>query len=144
MLENIIDSLEYTIKSSQNLLNKEKIIEENNISLQKQVQEHTEYLKFIKGAKEKYQIAVNELYEESVAALQNTLNTALKYVLYKRKFLTWKPNAFPKTITDSFAGTAAKRCFRSAKARATTVRFVSRRSTWISIRATVPTSAADF
>ena len=86
MLENIIDSLEYTIKSSQSLLNKEKIIEENNISLQKQVQEHTEYLKFIKGAKEKYQIAVNELYEESVVALQSTLNAALKYIMHDKNY----------------------------------------------------------
>ena len=77
MLQNLIDSLEYTIKSSQNLLNKEEIIRENNKNLQEQIKEQKEYLTFIKGAKEKYQIAVNELYEESVVALQDTLNAAL-------------------------------------------------------------------
>ena len=86
MLKNIIDSLEYTIKSSQNLLNKEEIIEENNSNLQKQIQEQKEYLTFIKTAKEKYQIVVNELYEESVVALQDTLNAALKYIMYDKNY----------------------------------------------------------
>ena len=86
MLQNLIDSLEYTIKSSQNLLNKEEIIRENNKSLQEQIKEQKEYLTFIKGAKEKYQIAVNELYEESVVALQDTLNAALKYIMYDKNY----------------------------------------------------------
>ena len=86
MLQNLIDSLEYTIKSSQSLLNKEEIIRENNKSLQEQIKEQKEYLTFIKGAKEKYQIAVNELYEESVVALQDTLNAALKYIMYDKNY----------------------------------------------------------
>ena len=86
MWENLVDSLEYTIKSSQNLLNKEGIIRENNKNLQKQIKEQKEYLTFIKGAKEKYQVAVNELYEESVVALQDTLNAALKYIMYDKNY----------------------------------------------------------
>lgn len=86
MLQNLIDSLEYTIKSSQNLLKKEELIKENIKSLNKQLKEQKEYLNFIKGAKEKYQIAVNELYEESVVALQDTLNTALKYIIYDKNY----------------------------------------------------------
>ena len=61
MLQNLIDSLEYTIKSSKNLLSKESLIE-NSIKLsQQEVKKKKEYLTFIKGAKEKYQAAVNEL-----------------------------------------------------------------------------------
>ena len=74
MLQNLIDSLEYTIKSSKSLLNKEEIISERNEILKEELQKEKEYLTFIKGAKEKYQVAVNELYEESVVALQDTLN----------------------------------------------------------------------
>ena len=86
MLQNLIDSLEYTIKSSRNLLGKESLIE-NSIKLsQQEVKEKKEYLTFIKGAKEKYQIAVNELYEESVVALQDTLNAALKYIMYDKNY----------------------------------------------------------
>ena len=86
MLQNLIDSLEYTIKSSQNLLKKEEVITENIANLKKQVKEQEEYLAFIKGAKEKYRVAVNELYEESIGALQETLNMALKYVMYDKNY----------------------------------------------------------
>ena len=86
MLQNLIDSLEYTIKSSRNLLSKENLII-NSIGIsQKEVKEKKEYLTFIKGAKEKYQVAVNELYEESVVALQDTLNAALKYIMYDKNY----------------------------------------------------------
>ena len=51
MVQNLIDSLEYTIKSSQNLLKKEEIIRENVNSLEQQIKEEQKYLTFIKGAK---------------------------------------------------------------------------------------------
>ena len=86
MLQNLIDSLEYTIKSSQNLLKKEEIIKENITNLKEQVKEQEEYFTFIKGAKEKYRVAVNELYEESIGALQETLNMALKYIMYDKNY----------------------------------------------------------
>lgn len=86
MIQNLIDSLEYTIKSTQNLLNKKEIIQENNGTLQEALEKEKDYLIFIKGAKEKYQIAVNELYEESIVALQDTLNAALKYIMYDKNY----------------------------------------------------------
>ena len=86
MIQNLIDSLDYTIKSTQNLLNKKEIIQENNESLQEALVKEKDYLTFIKGAKEKYQVAVNELYEESIIALQDTLNAALKYIMYDKNY----------------------------------------------------------
>lgn len=86
MIQNTIDSLDYTIKSCNSLLSKEEVISENIDNLKKELQEKQGYLKFIKGAKEKYQIAVNELYEESVVALQDTLNAALKYIMYDKNY----------------------------------------------------------
>jgi hypothetical protein len=86
MLQNLIDSLEYTIKSSENLLKKEEVITERNEILKQDLQKEKDYLVFIKGAKEKYQIAINELYEESVVALQDTLNAALKYIMYDKNY----------------------------------------------------------
>lgn len=86
MIQNLIDSYEYTIKSSESLLNKEVIIEETCKDLDKTLKEKQEYLAFIKKAKEKYQVAVTELYEESVEALQETLNTALKYIMYDKNY----------------------------------------------------------
>lgn len=86
MLQNLIDSIEYTLKSSYNLLQKEEIIKDSLEDLQKQIKSQKEYLTFIQNAKGKYQIAINELYEESVGALQNTLNTALKYIMYDKNY----------------------------------------------------------
>ena len=86
MLTNLIDSIEYTIKSCQNLLNKEKLINESKESLQEQIKAKEDYSKFIKNAKIKYTAAVNELYEESIASLKETLNVALKYIMFDKNY----------------------------------------------------------
>lgn len=86
MIQNMIDSLEYTIKSCNNLFSKEDTIRENTQRLQENLKEKKEYFKFIQEAKAKYQVAVNELYEESVVALQDTLNVALKYIMYDKNY----------------------------------------------------------
>ena len=86
MIQNTIDSLEYTIKSCENLINKEYLIQENYASLKEQLKSKEEYLTFLKGAKEKYIIVVNELYEESIVALKDTLNTALKYIMFDKNY----------------------------------------------------------
>ena len=80
MLQNMIDSLEYTVKSCENLLSKEDVIRDNLKSTEKDIKEKEDYLKFLKGAKDKYAIAVNELYENSIGALKDTLNVALSGV----------------------------------------------------------------
>ena len=102
MLQNIIDSLEYTIKSCENLLNKEKVIKNNLKDTEKQVKEKEEYLKFLKGAKEKYQVAVNDLYEDSIGALKDTLNVALKYIMFDKNYsanLVLEDKAGNKTLS---------------------------------------------
>ena len=86
MLQNLIDSFEYTIQSCEGLLNKEEILVENQKDLETQIAEKEEYLKFLKGAKEKYTVAVNDLYEESIGALKETLNVALKYVIFDKNY----------------------------------------------------------
>ncbi len=86
MLRNMIDSLEYTIKSCENLLNKEGVITESIKSTQKDIKEKEEYLKFLKSAKDKYAIAVNALYEDSIGALKDTLNAALKYIMFDKSY----------------------------------------------------------
>ena len=86
MIQNTIDSLEYTIKSCKNLLDKTSVIESSCNILKNEIKEKEEYLKFIKKAKEKYQVAVNELYEESIGSLQSTLNVALKYLFFDKNY----------------------------------------------------------
>jgi hypothetical protein len=86
MLRNTIDSLEYIIKSCENLLNKEEALLESQKEVETAIHRANDRLQFLKGAKEKYTIAVNELYEESIGALKDTLNTALKYVMYDKNY----------------------------------------------------------
>ena len=97
-MQNLIDSLEYTIKSCSNILSKEEIFKDNLKELNKQLAEKKDYLIFLKGAHEKYQIAVNELYEESVSALKDTLNVALKYIMFDKNYSA-------KLILDDERGT---------------------------------------
>lgn len=86
MLQNLIDSFDYTIRSCQNLLEKESVLEETKKYVESQIKEKNEYAKFLKGAKEKYTVAINELYEESIVALKDTLNVALKYVMFDKNY----------------------------------------------------------
>ena len=85
-MQNLIDSLNYTIKSCNSLLSKEETLKENAKELQEKLKEKKDYLKFIQTSKEKYQLCVTELYEESVASLQSTLNAALQYVFFDKNY----------------------------------------------------------
>ena len=85
-IENAIDSLSYTIKSCKDLLNKEKSLKENAQQLEKNLKEKEEYLKFCTKAINLYKVAIDELYEESVKSLSETLNTALQYVFYDKNY----------------------------------------------------------
>ena len=86
MIQNTLDSINFTIKSCNSLLSKEDLIKENIEELKKDKKEKEEYFKFIQGAKAKYQVAINELYEESIVALQDTLNAALQYIFYDKNY----------------------------------------------------------
>lgn len=104
MLRNIIDSLEYTIKSCDSLLRKEDTLQSRRTEIDEELEEKKSYVDFLKGAKEKYTVAVNELYEESVLALKDTLNTALKYIMFDKNYsanLELEDNRGTKTLSIS-------------------------------------------
>ncbi len=84
--KNTLDSLDYTIQSCMNLIAKEDLVQGNINIVNSELNTKKEYLTFIKGAKEKYQAAITELYEESILSLKNTLNIALKYVMFDKNY----------------------------------------------------------
>lgn len=86
MIDNMINSIDYTLKSCRNLLEKEKALKETQEQIETEIEEKEVYSKFLKGAKEKYTVAVNELYEESIVALKDTLNVALKYIMFDKNY----------------------------------------------------------
>ena len=103
-MKSTLNSLDYTINSCKSLLEKEDLFQEKLKQLEKDKKEKEEYLKFLKGAKEKYVVAVNELYEESIGALKETLNTALKYVMFDKNYsanLTLEDKNSTKTLSIS-------------------------------------------
>ena len=85
-MNNVLNSLDYTINSCKSLLEKEELFQGSIKQLEQEREEKEEYLQFLKGAKEKYVVAVDELYEESIGALKDTLNTALKYVMFDKNY----------------------------------------------------------
>ncbi len=104
MLNSTIDSLNYTINSCKALISKEPIFEQKAEELKGEIKTKGEYLVFLKGAKEKYTTVVNELYEESIGALKETLNTALKYIMFDKNYsanLVLEDNRGSKTLSIS-------------------------------------------
>ena len=53
---------------------------------EKEVEQYSERLKFLKGSKELYLKAVDVLYQESIGVLQDTLDTALQYVMNDKDY----------------------------------------------------------
>lgn len=104
MIRNTIDSLEYTIKSCNSLLSKEDALLGSLEDIAEDKARCVKRLEFQKGAREKYTIAVNELYEESIGALKDTLNTALKYIMMDKNYsanLTLEDTRGTKTLSVS-------------------------------------------
>lgn len=102
MLNNTIDSLNYTINSCRSLLAKEPLFEKRAEEIQEEIKNKEEYSAFLKGAKEKYTTVVNELYEDSIGALKETLNTALKYIMFDKSYsanLVLEDNRGSKTLS---------------------------------------------
>ena len=75
-MNSLIESIDYNIKSIENLLNKELNFKNKVSTLQVQQKELENKLTFISSAKNKYTVAVNQIYEESIGGLKDTLNTA--------------------------------------------------------------------
>lgn len=104
MIKSTIESINMTLNSCKSLLNKEPLFQEKDLQLKKDIKAKEEYLTFLKGAKDKYTLVVNELYEESVGALKETLNTALKYIMFDKNYsanLTLEDNRGSKTLSIS-------------------------------------------
>ena len=104
MLQNTINSIDYTLNSCKNLFEKENLFTQRLNEIKKEKKNKEEYIKFLKDAKEKYVVAVNDLYEESIGALKETLNIALKYVMFDKNYsanLTLEDKNNTKTLSIS-------------------------------------------
>lgn len=82
----MIESLDYMIRTIESYKGKKDILEKNLASLvEKQISLDKNILES-KECKEYYGKAVEILYEQSLGALKDTLNTALGYIIYDKNY----------------------------------------------------------
>lgn len=100
-INNLISSIDFNIKSVENLLNKENNFINKLENYKKQKKDFEDKLDFIKVTKNKYTLAVNQIYEESIGGLKDTLNTALQYIMFDKNYtanLTLEDKRGTKTL----------------------------------------------
>lgn len=82
----ILSTIDYNIKNFSELINKKKIYESDIERREKEVEQYTKRLKFLKCTKELYLNAVDLMYQESIGVLQETLNSAMQYVMKDKDY----------------------------------------------------------
>lgn len=82
----ILATIDYNIKTFSDILSRKEIYESEIKKREKEVEQYSERLKFLKGSKELYLKAVDVLYQESIGVLQDTLDTALQYVMNDKDY----------------------------------------------------------
>ena len=86
MATTVLDSLEYNIHSLEALDKKISVLETNKSLLEKKVSDLENNIKLVSDSREYYTKAIDIIYEESLGSLKNTLNMALKYVMYDKNY----------------------------------------------------------
>ena len=82
----ILSTIDYNIKNFSELINKKKIYESDIERREKEVEQYAKRLKFLKFTKELYLNAVDLMYQESIGVLQETLNSAMQYVMKDKDY----------------------------------------------------------
>lgn len=82
----ILSTIDYNIKNFSELVNKKKIYESDIERREKEVEQYAERLKFLKCTKDLYLNAVDLMYQESIGVLQETLNSAMQYVMKDKDY----------------------------------------------------------
>ena len=82
----ILTTIDYNIKTFSELIGKKKVYESDIERREKEVEQYSERLKFLKGAKELYLKAVDIMYQESIGVLQDTLDSAMQYVIKDKDY----------------------------------------------------------
>ena len=84
----LLNSLDYNIRQLEEYSNKKYIVMKNNEDLLKNISNLENNVLELKECKGFYSIAVNEIYEVSIKALKDTLDTALQFIMYDRDLTT--------------------------------------------------------
>lgn len=85
-ISNIEESVMYGIKGIETLIEQVPALSESIEYTKEQIKKYEESIVFLEDTKEYYIKAVDILYEESIGALKDTLNTALRYIIYDKRY----------------------------------------------------------
>jgi DNA repair exonuclease SbcCD ATPase subunit len=84
----LLNSLDYNIRSIEEIYNKKDIIVKSNEDILKNITNLEHQIIDLKECKGYYSVAVNEIYEISIKALKDTLDTALQFIIFDRDLTT--------------------------------------------------------
>ena len=85
-MDSIEESVRFGIQEVKSLINQLPALQEAKEYNEKNIKKQEEYLKFINTSKEYYVKAIDIMYEESIGALKETLNSALRYIVYDKNY----------------------------------------------------------
>ena len=84
----LLNSLDYNIRSLEEIYNKKDIIVKSNEDILKSITNLEHQIIDLKECKGYYSVAVNEINEISIKALKDTLDTALQFIIFDRDLTT--------------------------------------------------------
>ena len=85
-MDSVEESVRFAIQEVKSLINQLPALQEAKEYNEKNIKKQEEYLKFINTSKEYYVKAIDIMYEESIGALKETLNSALRYIVYDKNY----------------------------------------------------------
>jgi ABC-type dipeptide/oligopeptide/nickel transport system ATPase subunit len=83
---NLLDSVKYGVQGIKVLLDQKPALQGNLVEVENDIKAINSKLEFIATTKSYYVKAVDILYEESIGALKETLNAALKYIMFDKNY----------------------------------------------------------
>lgn len=85
-IKNVIDSAKYCISGVETLIEQKPTIENIIVDAQKELKQVESRISFLADTKTFYVKAIDVMYEESIGALKETLNTALQYIITDKNY----------------------------------------------------------
>lgn len=82
----ILTSLDYNIKVFKDLFDKKDLYTEEIQRREREIEQYADRLTFLKNTRELYLTAVDVMYQESIGVLQETLDTALQYIMTDKDY----------------------------------------------------------
>lgn len=85
-IKNTVDSVNYNISSIETILEQKDAVKSTLAKYEKDLKEAENRIQFLSDTKGFYVKAVDLMYEESIGALKDTLNTALQYIIFDKNY----------------------------------------------------------